>query len=97
MSETPDRMPGAEWSTPAAPALPDLVAGTAAGSAWLRLERGCPTPEELAALTVVLATLNAGADFGPDDMARRRRVGARWRRPERMTRAAGPRSWRSAV
>ncbi|MBD0707903.1 hypothetical protein BU197_05625 [Streptomyces sp. CBMA291] len=63
----------------------------------MRLERGCPTPEELAALTVVLSGLNTGAGAGPDDPSRSRQAVARWRRPERVARAAGPRSWRSAA
>ncbi|MFF8608916.1 acyl-CoA carboxylase subunit epsilon [Streptomyces sp. NPDC015346] len=59
----------------------------------LRVEKGDPSPEEMAALTAVLLarTLTAGAE--PDDLARRQRAAARWRRPERVTGFEGARTW----
>ncbi|MGW5739752.1 MULTISPECIES: acyl-CoA carboxylase subunit epsilon [Streptomyces] len=58
------------------------------------VEKGSPTPEELAALTAVLLSRQA-ADAAPDDLARHHRATARWSRPDRTPRSPGPRSWRA--
>ncbi|MFI8433235.1 acyl-CoA carboxylase subunit epsilon [Streptomyces sp. NPDC079020] len=63
----------------------------------LRVERGAPNAEELAALTAVLiARAEAACEGGPAGAARgaRPRDGARWRRPERALPFADPRTWR---
>ncbi|MEU6056507.1 acyl-CoA carboxylase subunit epsilon [Streptomyces xanthochromogenes] len=57
----------------------------------LRVEKGSPTPEELAALTAVLLSRTAAAENpGPAHPPASR---ARWQRPERTPRRPGPRSW----
>ncbi|MCX5091528.1 acyl-CoA carboxylase subunit epsilon [Streptomyces sp. NBC_00365] len=71
---------------------PDPVAGP-----LFRIERGCPSPEELAALTAVLMAVTAGPGVAPDDTARKHQVVALWRRPERVTGFDGPRTWRAAA
>ncbi|MEU8592066.1 acyl-CoA carboxylase subunit epsilon [Streptomyces sp. NPDC048664] len=73
------------------------AAGRAGARPWLRVERGCPTPEELAALTAVLLTRTAAAGALPDDLARRQQAIALWKRPERTSVFEGPRSWRAAA
>ncbi|MDT9693686.1 acyl-CoA carboxylase subunit epsilon [Streptomyces sp. P9(2023)] len=60
----------------------------------LRVEKGDPAPEELAALTAVLLTRVLGPDVEPDDQARAARAVAHWRRPERVSGFEGPRTWR---
>ncbi|MFD3701221.1 acyl-CoA carboxylase epsilon subunit [Streptomyces sp. NPDC058646] len=59
----------------------------------LRIEKGSPDASELAALTAVLLARAAAAGAEPDDVSRRQRAVARWRRPERAAGFAGPRSW----
>ncbi|MEU9419378.1 acyl-CoA carboxylase epsilon subunit [Streptomyces sp. NPDC051000] len=61
----------------------------------LRIVRGNPSPEELAALTAILLARAAGAGAEPDDLARRQQVVALWRRPDRVSGFDGPRTWRS--
>ncbi|MFI8996018.1 acyl-CoA carboxylase subunit epsilon [Streptomyces sp. NPDC053542] len=56
----------------------------------IRVEKGSPTPEELAAVTAVLLRVMAAA---PEDPAPLRPAAARWRRLERAERGPGPRSW----
>ncbi|MEU6222007.1 acyl-CoA carboxylase subunit epsilon [Streptomyces sp. NPDC047022] len=73
------------------------AAGTGRAEPWLRIERGCPTPEELAALTAVLLTRTAAAGALPDDLARRQQAVALWKRPERTSVFEGPRSWRAVA
>lgn len=80
-------------STPPSAAHPSRVAPP---SHLLRVEKGDPAPEELAALTAVLLARALGPDVEPDDGARGRRAVARWRRPERDTGFDGPRTWRRA-
>ncbi|MFD9514566.1 acyl-CoA carboxylase subunit epsilon [Streptomyces mirabilis] len=75
---------------------PDPVSEPAAGPLF-RIERGCPSPEELAALTAVLMAVTAGPGVAPDDTARKHQVVALWRRPERVTGFDGPRTWRAAA
>ncbi|MET7980939.1 acyl-CoA carboxylase subunit epsilon [Streptomyces mirabilis] len=74
----------------------DPVCEPAAGPLF-RIERGCPSPEELAALTAVLMAVTAGPGVAPDDTARKHQVVALWRRPERVTGFDGPRTWRAAA
>ncbi|WP_306318221.1 MULTISPECIES: acyl-CoA carboxylase subunit epsilon [unclassified Streptomyces] len=58
----------------------------------LRVVRGRPDAEELAALTAVLLSAAApGAE--PDDISRRERAVARWSRLERAPGFSGARSW----
>ncbi|MCX4435210.1 MULTISPECIES: acyl-CoA carboxylase subunit epsilon [Streptomyces] len=83
---------------------PDPVSEPAAGPVCepaagplFRIERGCPSPEELAALTAVLMAVTAGPGVAPDDTARKHQVVALWRRPERVTGFDGPRTWRAAA
>jgi hypothetical protein len=83
---------------------PDPVSEPAAGPVCepaagplFRIERGCPSPEELAALTAVLMAVTAGPVVAPDDTARKHQVVALWRRPERVTGFDGPRTWRAAA
>ncbi|MFH8570252.1 acyl-CoA carboxylase subunit epsilon [Streptomyces sp. NPDC017993] len=59
----------------------------------LRVEKGSPSPEELAAITAVLLVRSA-AGAEPDDDSRRERAVATWRRPERAPGFHGPRTWR---
>ncbi|MFH9065398.1 acyl-CoA carboxylase subunit epsilon [Streptomyces coeruleorubidus] len=61
----------------------------------IRVERGDPADEELAALTAVLLSCVAAAGAEPDDTSRRERAVARWRRPERAGAFAGARTWRT--
>ncbi|MGW4989036.1 acyl-CoA carboxylase subunit epsilon [Streptomyces mirabilis] len=75
---------------------PGPVSEPAAGPLF-RIERGCPSPEELAALTAVLMAVTAGPGVAPDDTARKHQVVALWRRPERVTGFDGPRTWRAAA
>ncbi|MFE2286512.1 acyl-CoA carboxylase epsilon subunit [Streptomyces sp. NPDC059443] len=63
----------------------------------LRVVRGNPSPEELAALTAILLARAAGSGAVPDDLARRQQVVALWRRPDRVVGFDGPRTWRSPV
>jgi hypothetical protein len=60
----------------------------------LRVERGNPDAHELAALTVVLLARRAGGCSAPDELSRRQRAVALWRRPERSSGFDGPRTWR---
>ncbi|MFD5763813.1 acyl-CoA carboxylase subunit epsilon, partial [Streptomyces sp. NPDC127044] len=75
---------------------PGPVAEPAAGPLF-RIERGCPSPEELAALTAVLMAVTAGPGVAPDDTARKHQVVALWRRPERVTGFDGPRTGRAGA
>ncbi|MFD7441333.1 acyl-CoA carboxylase subunit epsilon [Streptomyces sp. NPDC059909] len=59
----------------------------------VRVERGNPDPEELAALTAVLLTRAAAVGAEPDDVSRRERAMTHWRRPERARGFRGPRTW----
>ncbi|WP_031476652.1 acyl-CoA carboxylase subunit epsilon [Streptomyces bicolor] len=63
----------------------------------LRIEKGSPDPEELAALTAVLLSRTAAVGAEPDDLSRRHRAVARWRRLERAQGFDGPRSWRGVT
>ncbi|MET9520703.1 acyl-CoA carboxylase epsilon subunit [Streptomyces sp. NPDC002994] len=76
---------------------PHATTDADACAAWplLRVERGCPSPEELAALTAVLLARTSCA--APDDLARSQQGVARWRRPDRVVGFDGPRTWRAAV
>ena len=61
----------------------------------LRVEKGNPDGDELAALTVVLlARLAASAAADTEAYGRLSRAG--WRRPERAPGFQGPRTWRAA-
>ncbi|MFG2296236.1 acyl-CoA carboxylase epsilon subunit [Streptomyces sp. NPDC048603] len=73
----------------------------------IRVVRGRPDAEELAALTAVLLARAAAFESAPHDApdgtsagdpgaAVRRPAAAGWRRPERTGRPPGPSSWRSA-
>ncbi|WP_329533316.1 acyl-CoA carboxylase subunit epsilon [Streptomyces sp. NBC_01450] len=81
---------------PVADPDPDPAPEPVAGPLF-RIERGCPSPEELAALTAVLMAVTAGPGVVPDDTARKHQVVALWRRPERVTGFDGPRTWRAAA
>ncbi|MFD7480745.1 acyl-CoA carboxylase subunit epsilon [Streptomyces sp. NPDC059837] len=81
---------------PVADPDPDPAPEPVAGPLF-RIERGCPSPEELAALTAVLMAVTAGPGVAPDDTARKHQVVALWRRPERVTGFDGPRTWRAAA
>ncbi|AXE89722.1 acyl-CoA carboxylase subunit epsilon [Streptomyces sp. Go-475] len=63
---------------------------------YFRVEKGSPSEEELAALTVVLLARAAAAGV-PAPAAEPSRPLARWRRLERATGFGGPRSWRRAA
>ncbi|MFE6984861.1 acyl-CoA carboxylase epsilon subunit [Streptomyces griseus] len=58
----------------------------------IRVEKGTPSAEELAALAAVLLARTGPADGDPKP--HQHRTTARWRRPERSHRSPGPRSWR---
>ncbi|MFF3378949.1 acyl-CoA carboxylase subunit epsilon [Streptomyces sp. NPDC002680] len=58
----------------------------------LRVERGSPSGEELAALTVVLLARAAATGQAAPEGHRGRT--ARWRRPERGPGFESPRTWR---
>lgn len=71
------------------------VHGGAAPPRLLRVEKGSPSDEELAALTaVLLARAGAVPDSGPDGGRASAGPEARWRRPEREAAYANPRAWR---
>ncbi|MFF3659722.1 acyl-CoA carboxylase subunit epsilon [Streptomyces olivochromogenes] len=97
----PDPGPGPDpVSEPAADPVSEPAAGPVcepAAGPLFRIERGCPSPEELAALTAVLMAVTAGPGVAPDDTARKHQVVALWRRPERVTGFDGPRTWRAAA
>lgn len=61
----------------------------------LSVEKGNPSAEELAAVTAVLLVRSAAAGAEPDDVSRRERAVASWRRPERATGFPDPRAWRN--
>ncbi|MFF8405632.1 acyl-CoA carboxylase subunit epsilon [Streptomyces sp. NPDC015684] len=74
-------------------------AGTATGADALldaagavRVEKGTPTQEELAALIAVLLSRSAGAAAQEDASP----APTRWRRPEQAAGHRTPRSWRAA-
>ncbi|MCB5909989.1 acyl-CoA carboxylase subunit epsilon [Streptomyces pinistramenti] len=70
------------------------AADSAARQELLRVERGSPNEEELAAVTVVLmARAAAVRDTAPDGSPVPGVPGARWRRPERAPAFADPRAW----
>ncbi|GGV77870.1 hypothetical protein GCM10015535_11800 [Streptomyces gelaticus] len=58
----------------------------------LRVEKGDPNEEELAALTAVLLARAGDATAG--DGCRAEWPGPSWRRPERMAVFVNPRAWR---
>lgn len=60
---------------------------------YIHVERGNPSAEELAVLTVVLLARTSLAAPGPGDACVDRRAVARWRRPERANGFDSPRSW----
>ena len=69
---------------------------TPAGRGHLRVVRGEPTPEELAALTAVVSAAGSGADDGAAEPPRR----GRWNDPawaHRQAWLAGPGGWRAAI
>jgi hypothetical protein len=77
----------AEQSTAAAQAAPAPV---------LRIVKGNPTPEEIAAVTVLLTALNGDGDARTADQ----RHGAGWTDPNLRLRRpipAGPGAWRASV
>ncbi|WP_395694540.1 acyl-CoA carboxylase subunit epsilon [Nocardioides sp.] len=59
---------------------------------FLRVVRGDATPEEVAALVTVLASLRAGAPAPP----RRRPEWSHPRRAQRVTHRRGPGGWRAS-
>lgn len=63
----------------------------------LLVERGTATPEELAALTVVLMARFSAARAIQDRPLRHLRPVARWRRAERATGIEGPRGWQGGT
>ncbi|ULR51536.1 acyl-CoA carboxylase subunit epsilon [Streptomyces deccanensis] len=64
----------------------------------LRVEKGSPSPEELAAITAVLLARTT-TTTGPYDTSRRPRPRPRatWTRPERTPGFQGPRTWRTGA
>ncbi|EWC62987.1 hypothetical protein UO65_1697 [Actinokineospora spheciospongiae] len=64
---------------------------TPTGAPLLRVVRGHPDPEELAALTAVLVAAAAATTPEPPPPA----PAPRWARPDRATGFRGPRSWRT--
>ncbi|WP_329305276.1 acyl-CoA carboxylase epsilon subunit [Streptomyces anulatus] len=71
------------------------VRGGAAPPRLLRVEKGSPSDEELAALTaVLLARAGAVPDSGQGGGRAPAGPEARWRRPEREAAFANPRAWR---
>ncbi|MBT2445265.1 acyl-CoA carboxylase subunit epsilon [Streptomyces sp. ISL-36] len=67
------------------------------GEQLVRVVKGNPSAEELAALTAVLMSRAAAACVQPDDTARRQQAVALWRRPDRVAGFDGPRTWRAAA
>ncbi|MGW1375405.1 acyl-CoA carboxylase subunit epsilon [Streptomyces sp. NPDC002446] len=60
--------------------------------ALIRVERGCPDREELAAVSaVLLSRVRAGADSAT--VVGEERSAARWSRPDRRTAFRSPHSW----
>ncbi|MGW1838777.1 acyl-CoA carboxylase subunit epsilon [Streptomyces sp. NPDC002067] len=60
----------------------------------LRVEKGSPNEEELAALTAVLIARAGAGDATAGDGCRTEWSGPSWHRPERMTVFVNPRAWR---
>ena len=62
----------------------------------VRITRGDPTAEEVAAVALVLALRSTSTDRGPEVLRRgpASRRYARWKRLERLPRYAAPGSWR---
>ncbi|MCH0542321.1 acyl-CoA carboxylase subunit epsilon [Streptomyces sp. MUM 203J] len=60
---------------------------------FIRVEKGSPSAEELAALTAVVLAVTAArtAEDGAEQGEQRT---AGWRRPERQSGFRGPRTWR---
>jgi hypothetical protein len=61
----------------------------------IQVEKGNPSPEELAAVTAVLLARAAVGTAQDHASYERTQAGPRWRRPERTPRSPGPRSWRA--
>ncbi|SDP01738.1 Acyl-CoA carboxylase epsilon subunit [Streptomyces sp. cf386] len=61
----------------------------------LRIERGSPGPQELAAVTAVLLAVLAAPDTGQDNTGRERRA-VRRRTAATTVHRPTPRSWRTA-
>ncbi|POX46537.1 acyl-CoA carboxylase subunit epsilon [Streptomyces sp. Ru72] len=59
----------------------------------VRVEKGTPTEEELAALLTVLLSCSARTSAEEDEASP---VRARWRRPEHASGHRTPRSWRAS-
>lgn len=78
---------------PNRPGQKDMVMTESSVLSSLRVERGNPSPEEMAALIAVLLTRGA-ADAGPT-IAAEPAPTARWRRPERVYIFDAPRVWRA--
>ncbi|MFE9258772.1 acyl-CoA carboxylase subunit epsilon [Streptomyces sp. NPDC006879] len=72
-------------SDPAAPGLCHLI----------RVEKGDPSPEELAAVTVLLYARLATCEEADTDGEGRSRAFAGWARPDRGPWFDGPRTWRA--
>jgi hypothetical protein len=77
----------------ATPAVPAVPAATVSAADVLRIEKGAPTEEELAAVAVALLALAARtADHDSETPSRGQ---ARWLRVDRSFGHRTPRSWRS--
>ena len=72
---------------------PDPAAQPATAAPYLRVVKGDPTPEELAALVTVLASLGGPAAEAPPE---RREWNAAWRMHQ-VVHAPGPGGWRSSA
>ncbi|WP_353963249.1 acyl-CoA carboxylase subunit epsilon [Streptomyces sp. NBC_01549] len=64
-----------------------------AGPRTVRVHRGFPSPEELAALMAVVRIRNSTSSVQPPGPTSKPRLAASWRRPERRQAYADPRAW----
>ncbi|MGD8199773.1 acyl-CoA carboxylase epsilon subunit [Ornithinimicrobium sp. W1679] len=74
----------------------DAGEGVPAGTGVIRVERGNPTPEQVAALAVVLAAAGSG-DGGSGDGPHRRTLWTARSRFARPRPAVGPDGWRASA
>ena len=87
---------GEQTPSPDATETTDAPDVTASERPVIRVERGNPTPEQLAALTVVLSAAGGDGDSAPEPAAARRTLWTARSRFARPRPAVGPGGWRAS-